>query len=72
MVISLVVVICLRVTKVVTQLTVNGRSTHRLWCVRARVSSGSADGRAMVEDGAHSCSVSNITEPEVESQDCVG
>lgn len=72
MVIALVVVICLRVTKLTTLLTVNGRSTYQLCVLCARVSSGAADGQATLEDGAHSCSVSNITEPEVESQDCVG
>lgn len=75
MVISVVIVICLRVTKAATQFTVNPEEySPALWvvCVRAFVSSGAADGRAVVEDGAHSRSVSNITEPEVESRDCVG
>lgn len=42
-------------------------------CVcESAVCSEAADSRAFVEDGAHSCSVSNITEPEVELEDCVG
>lgn len=77
MVISLVIVIRLRGTEAATQFTVNPEEySPALWavrvCARAFVSSGAADGRAVVEDGAHSRSGSNITEPEVESRDCVG